>query len=107
MRTVAEIEAEIVALVPIAKDYETDAQCFAAGAHDALRWALGLAETPISEYFGIERVITKACPFCGSPSDAARPGLDCPQSCWQRYQCLLLEDIVLVLKDIVLEAHGS
>lgn len=48
-----EIEAEIEALVPIAKDYDTEKQsndtCLAVGAHDALRWVLGLAETSISE----------------------------------------------------------
>lgn len=49
----SQIEAEIVALDPFAKDYDTDRQsndtCLAAGAHDALRWALGLAEQSISE----------------------------------------------------------
>lgn len=48
-----EIEEEIDALSPIAKDYDTDKQssdtCLAAGAHDALRWALNLAENSISE----------------------------------------------------------
>jgi hypothetical protein len=49
----SEIEAEIAALEPIAKDYDTDKQsndtCVATGAHDALRWLLGLAEDSISE----------------------------------------------------------
>jgi hypothetical protein len=53
VKTRREIEAEIEALAPIAKDYDTDKQsndtCLAAGAHDALRWLLGLAETSISE----------------------------------------------------------
>lgn len=52
-RARAEIEAEIAALEPIAADYDTERQssdtCLAAGAHDALRWALGLAEQSISE----------------------------------------------------------
>ena len=49
----SEIEAEIAALSPVAKDYDTERQsndtCLAAGAHDALRWALGLAEDSISD----------------------------------------------------------
>ena len=49
----AEIESEIAALAATAKDYDTERQsndtCLAAGAHDALRWLLGLAEAPISE----------------------------------------------------------
>jgi hypothetical protein len=53
MKTKMEIEAEINALVPLATAYDTISQsvvsCVAAGAHDALRWALGLAETPLSE----------------------------------------------------------
>lgn len=53
VKTRAEIEAEIESLKPIAKDYDTDRQsndtCLAAGAHDALRWALGLAEDSISD----------------------------------------------------------
>ncbi len=53
MRTREQIELEILALEPFAKDYDTDRQsndtCLAAGAHDALRWALGLAEESISE----------------------------------------------------------
>ena len=53
MKTRREIESEIEALTLIAKDYDTDKQsndtCLAAGAHDALRWLLGLAETSISE----------------------------------------------------------
>ena len=48
-----EIQAEIAALEPFAKDYDTVRQsndtCLATGAHDALRWALGLAEQSISE----------------------------------------------------------
>ena len=53
MKSRTEIEAEIEALKPIAKDYDTEKQsndtCLAAGAHDALRWLLGLAEDSISE----------------------------------------------------------
>jgi hypothetical protein len=53
MRTRAEITAEIEALVPEAAAYGTELQsndtCLAAGAHDALRWALGLADVSISE----------------------------------------------------------
>lgn len=53
IKTRVEIEAEIKALEPIAKDYDTERQsndtCLAAGAHDALRWLLGLAEDSISE----------------------------------------------------------
>ena len=53
MRTREQILAEIEALKPLAKDYDTDEQssdtCLAAGAHDALRWALYLAEDSISE----------------------------------------------------------
>ncbi len=49
----AEIETEIAALQPIARDYDTEKQsndtCLAAGAHDALRWAMGLAEDSISD----------------------------------------------------------
>ena len=48
-----QIESEISALKPFAEDYDTVRQsndtCLAAGAHDALRWALGLAEESISE----------------------------------------------------------
>lgn len=48
-----EIQAEIAVLEPFAKDYDTVRQsndtCLATGAHDALRWALGLAEQSISE----------------------------------------------------------
>ena len=54
-RTRQEIEAEIKSLESTAKDYDTDRQsndtCVATGAHDALRWVLGLAEAPISENF--------------------------------------------------------
>ena len=53
IRSQAEIEAEIEALKPLAWNYDTDRQsndaCLAAGAHDALRWVLGLAENSISE----------------------------------------------------------
>jgi hypothetical protein len=53
MRSHTEIEAEIEVLKPIASDYDTDKEsndtCIATGAHDALRWALGLAENSISE----------------------------------------------------------
>jgi len=52
-KTQAEIMAEIEALSAKAKDYDTEKQsndtCLAAGAHDALRWMLGLAEQSISE----------------------------------------------------------
>ena len=48
-----EIQAEIAALEPFAKDYDTVRQsndtCLATGAHDALHWALGLRERSISE----------------------------------------------------------
>ncbi len=47
------IKTEIKALDPIAMDYDTERQsndtCVAAGAADALRWALGLAEASVSE----------------------------------------------------------
>lgn len=53
-RSYEAIQAEIHALEPIAKDYDTEKQsndtCLATGAHDALRWALGLAEESISEF---------------------------------------------------------
>ncbi len=53
LRSRSEIEAEIEALQLIAQDYDTEKQsnntCLAAGAHDALRWLLGLAEDSISE----------------------------------------------------------
>ena len=53
VRSRAQIEAEIEALKPIAADYGTERQsndtCVAAGAHDALRWLLGLAENSVSE----------------------------------------------------------
>ena len=53
MRDVESIKTEIQALESMAKDYDTKWQsnntCVAAGAHDALRWALGLAEEPVSE----------------------------------------------------------
>lgn len=52
-RSLEEIQAEIKALEPYGKDYDTERQsndtCLAVGAHDALRWALGLAEESISE----------------------------------------------------------
>lgn len=52
-RRLETIQAEIQSLEPIAKDYDTERQsndtCLATGAHDALRWALGLAEQSISE----------------------------------------------------------
>jgi len=48
-----QIESEVLALEPFAKDYDTVRQsndtCLATGAHDALRWALGLAEESISQ----------------------------------------------------------
>lgn len=53
MKTREQIESEIASLNPMAKDYdrpeETHDTILAAGAHDALRWALGLAESSISE----------------------------------------------------------
>ena len=53
-RSREEINEEVKQLHPIAKDYDTELQsndtCLACGAHDALRWALGLAEGSISEY---------------------------------------------------------
>lgn len=53
MRTRAEISAEVEALIPEAAKYDTAEQTnvtiLAAGAHDALRWALGLADVPISQ----------------------------------------------------------
>ena len=53
VKTRHEIESEIEALAPIAKDYDTEKAsndtCLAAGARDALRWLLGLAEASISE----------------------------------------------------------
>lgn len=53
MRMRLEIEAEIEALKPLANGYDTDTESrdtiLAAGAHDALRWALGLAEDSIFE----------------------------------------------------------
>lgn len=58
MRTREEIEAEILALNPKCEGYDSDEQTddtvLAVGAHDALRWALGLAEESISEVLGIE-----------------------------------------------------
>ncbi len=52
-RSDAEISLEISALESEASKYDTEAQsndtCVATGAHDALRWALGLSEEPISE----------------------------------------------------------
>ena len=53
MRSAEESRAEISALYSLAKDYDTELPssdtCVAAGAHDALRWALGLVEGSISE----------------------------------------------------------
>jgi hypothetical protein len=52
--TEAIILEEIVALAEYGPDFDTANQttdtCIAVGAHDALRWALGFAETPLSEY---------------------------------------------------------
>ena len=52
-RSSEEIQAEILNLAPLASAYDTELQsndtCLAAGAHDALRWALGLAEEPVSK----------------------------------------------------------
>ena len=54
MRDVEEILREIASLKPLAEDFDTERQstnsCVAAGAHDALRWALGVAEQPLSEH---------------------------------------------------------
>lgn len=54
-RSEAEISLEISALEIEAQKFDTeeqtDATLIAAGAHDALRWAMGSAETPISETF--------------------------------------------------------
>lgn len=71
------VEFEVVALEKWAKDYDTVRQssdtCLAAGAHDALRWALGLAEQSISEVLGDRdaeadaRVETWPCNECGLP----------------------------------------
>lgn len=51
------IAEEIEALKWCASDYNTVRQsndtCVTAGAHDALRWAIGLAETPVSENFAL------------------------------------------------------
>jgi hypothetical protein len=53
MRSIEQVAAEIGALELLAKDYDTERQsndtCVAAGAHDALRWAFGLAEVAVSE----------------------------------------------------------
>lgn len=53
MRTKEEIDQEILNLNPIARDFDTELQsdstCIAAGAHDALRWVMGLSEESISE----------------------------------------------------------
>ena len=53
MRSIAEIQAEIIALGPGSEDYDTECQTdrtsISVGAHDALLWALGLAEAPVSE----------------------------------------------------------
>jgi len=53
MRSAVEIKDEIDALAPIAAAFdtklETNYTIIATGAHDALRWALGLAEESISE----------------------------------------------------------
>lgn len=58
IRSEEEILREIKALQSMAKAFDTDRQsdntCLAAGAHDALRWALGLAESPVSEYLNDE-----------------------------------------------------
>lgn len=52
-RSVADISEEIALLAVVAKDFDTELQsddtCVAAGAHDALRWSLGLAEESISD----------------------------------------------------------
>lgn len=60
-RSDAEISLEISALESEASKYDTEAQSsltvLCVGAHDALRWALGLAEESISE--SIERRLEK------------------------------------------------
>lgn len=56
MRTTQEIMHEIEILKPEASKYDTVAQsndtCLACGAHDALRWALGLSRVSVSEHLG-------------------------------------------------------
>ena len=60
IRSEAIIQAEIAVLEKYGSDFDTLNQttgtCIAVGAHDALRWALGLAETPISEHLGGEQI---------------------------------------------------
>lgn len=55
MRSRGEIELEIKLLAAIAKDIDTEFQSndtrIAAGAHDALRWALSLSNEPLSDNF--------------------------------------------------------
>lgn len=50
----AEIEAEIAKLQPLCEGYDSESETrdtiLAVGAHDALRWSLGLAEDSISEH---------------------------------------------------------
>jgi hypothetical protein len=57
VRSKLEIEQEIEALKVNAEGYDTDKQtvgsCLAAGAHDALRWALGLYEDAPSTNFNV------------------------------------------------------
>ena len=69
LRSQAEIEAEIEALSPIAKDYDTEKQsndtCVAAGAHDTLRWILGLAEESVS------KTLRSSLPPPGNDGDGA------------------------------------
>lgn len=53
IKSMEQIQREIEALKPLAKDYDTANEStgsrVAAGAHDALRWVLGMAENSVSE----------------------------------------------------------
>jgi hypothetical protein len=84
-----EIETEIAALSPHCEDFDrekqTDDTCIAVGAHDALRWALGLAERSISEYIleaeGAQDHVKPSCSDCppwGYSTDKTRC-LECPR----------------------------
>lgn len=58
MRSKEEIEREIERLNPEASKFDTPDETgitdLACGAHDALRWALGLAENTISDYLELD-----------------------------------------------------